>query len=74
MFFLIQAEIPARGAIAFGELYADASERIFYCKGLIQAYEYAEEQDWIGLILSPSTVERLNSIGLLAKGSISVRE
>lgn len=74
MFFLIQAEIPLRGAIACGEFYADDSEQIFFGKALIEAYEYAEQQDWIGLIFTPSTVERLDSIGLPANKRLNYAE
>jgi hypothetical protein len=66
MFFLLKAEIPLRGAIAYGEFYADESEQIFFGKALVEAYEYAEQQNWIGLILVPSTIQRLDSIGLPA--------
>lgn len=63
---LIQKEIPVRGALACGEVYADKENNIIFGKGLIEAYKYAENQDWIGLILTPSAVLRMEEIGLPA--------
>lgn len=65
---LIQKGIPVRGTLAFGELYADRDNNILFGKGLLEAYQYAENQDWIGLILTPSAILRMEEIGLPAKG------
>ncbi len=62
---LIQKEIPVRGALACGEVYADKDNNII--KGLLEAYKYAENQDWIGLILTPTAVQRMEEIRLPAK-------
>ena len=57
---LIKAHIPFRGAIAYGRLYADYDNGVFFGKGLIEAYEYGEAQDWIGIVLCPSAEDILN--------------
>ena len=55
---------PLRGAIGFGELYADKSNNIFLGSGLIDAYEYAQKQNWIGLIVTPKANSRLRELGV----------
>jgi hypothetical protein len=64
---LIQKEIPVRGALACGKVYADKDNNIIFGKGLLEAYKYAENQDWIGLILTPAAVQRMKEIGLPAE-------
>lgn len=66
-FALIRKEIPVRGALAYGKVYADKDNNIIFGEGLIEAYRYAENQDWIGLILTPTAVQRMEEIGLPAK-------
>lgn len=66
MYFLINASIPVRGAIACGDFYADETHQVFFGKALIEAYNYGESQDWIGLILTPSAVKQMEAIGLPA--------
>ena len=57
-YFLIESNIPVRGAISFGTLYADEN-KIFFGDALIDAYEYGESQNWIGLVLCKSAEEYL---------------
>jgi hypothetical protein len=63
-YFLIWANIPVRGAISCDVLYADREYDLFFGEGLVEAYEYGEAQDWIGLVLCPSATERLKHLGL----------
>jgi hypothetical protein len=63
-YFLLCAQVPVRGAISSGQLYADFEDRIFFGSALVEAYEYGEGQDWIGLLLCPSAMERLRVLGL----------
>jgi len=51
---LLLARIPVRGAISYGKLYTQKDDNIFIGEALIEAYEYGEKQDWLGLLLSPS--------------------
>ncbi|RJR46390.1 MAG: hypothetical protein C4576_10920 [Desulfobacteraceae bacterium] len=63
LYFLIESHIPARGAISFGEFYADKKNSLYFGKALIEAYEYGESQDWIGFVLCPSAETKLNKMG-----------
>ena len=51
--------LPLRGALSFGYFYADKVRGIYIGEALIDAYKYAEKQDWIGFVLTPQTVECL---------------
>lgn len=63
---LVTHKIPVRGAIACDEFYADNNHGMFFGKALVEAYEYGEAQDWIGYLLCPSSVVRLDEVGLHA--------
>jgi len=54
---------PLRAAIGHGQLYADISKNLFLGSGIINAYEYAEQQNWIGSIVTPEANNRLNELG-----------
>ena len=56
---LVLAHIPARGAISHGKLYSNLEKNIFVGEALIEAYEYGEQQNWLGLLLTPSVFRRL---------------
>jgi len=68
---MICKEIPFRGALTIGEFYADKKRNIFVGHGLIDAYKYAEKQDWIGLVLTPNAYKQLceSDLGLIRKKS-----
>ena len=53
-----------RGALAAGQLYAETGRNILVGPSFIDAYEYAEKQNWIGLVLTPSACTKLKVIGL----------
>ena len=55
---------PLRGAIGFGQLYADISKNLFLGSGIVNAYEYAEKQNWIGYIVTPEANNRINELGV----------
>ena len=61
---LILAAIPARGAISHGKLYSNLEKNIFVGEALIEAYEYGEDQDWLGLLLAPSVYRKLEGTQL----------
>ncbi len=63
---LILAGIPVRGAMACGDFYADKHNNVFFGQALIEAYNYGENQNWIGFVLSPSADEQLTEVGLPA--------
>jgi 3-isopropylmalate/(R)-2-methylmalate dehydratase small subunit len=53
-----------RGALAVGQLYAEPGQNILVGPSFIDAYEYAEKQNWIGLVLTPSAYTKLQVLGL----------
>lgn len=61
---LVLAHIPARGAISHGKLYSNLEKNIFIGEALIEAYEYGEQQNWLGLLLTPSVFRRLEGTQL----------
>lgn len=61
---LILHDIPVRGAITHGPLYSQSSKNIFVGPALIDAYCYAENQDWIGLILTPNAHRHLEELSI----------
>ncbi len=61
---LIVNEIPMRGAIAWGEFYADQEHSLYFGQALVEAHRYGEAQDWLGLVYCPTVVERLKSLGI----------
>ena len=63
---LVTRKIPVRGAISSDNFYADFNHGLFLGKALVEAYEYGEVQNWIGFILCPAAINRLNEVGLPA--------
>ncbi len=53
---------PSRGAIAHGEFYVDKQKSIYCGKSLVEAFEWAENQEWIGTILCPSIEVEANNL------------
>lgn len=80
--YAIKRGWPLRGAIGFGRVYADISRNVFLGSGLINAYQYAEQQDWVGLLITPEAEERLGALGIdlstwpvaFAKYSVPVKQ
>ena len=58
------AAMALRGALSFGEFYADKENGIFLGRAFIDAYQYAEKQHWIGLVISPKARAELQKISL----------
>ena len=61
---LIIRGVPVRGALTYGGLYSQSARNIFVGPALIDAYRYAENQDWLGFILTPRAIVRMEEIGL----------
>jgi hypothetical protein len=62
--FLILREIPVRGAMSCDEIYVDRDSQVYLGKGLIEAYEYGDGQDWLGFVLCPSASRQLSDLAL----------
>jgi hypothetical protein len=63
---LIVAKISVRGTLACDEFYADGSSSLYFGPALVEAYDYGEAQDWLGFLLTPSAVSRLEALGVPA--------
>lgn len=76
LFFLelVRREIPVRGALTYGPLYANKKFSVFIGQGLIDAYRYGEGQDWLGFVLTPLAVAHLDNIRLPASKRLDYRE
>lgn len=61
---LIRSQIPVRGAMACGNLYADPRSSLYFGEALLDVYQVAESLDWIGFVLCDSAKNRLSEVGL----------
>jgi len=52
-------EIPMRGCLNVGPFYANEEKGIFFGRAHIEAYDLAENQNWIGFVLSGKVKEKL---------------
>ena len=64
VFALLRRRIPVRGAISCGQFYADRAKNLYVGAALLDAYEWGENQNWIGFILSPSTEKKFQGLDL----------
>jgi len=53
--------IPIRGAISVGSFMRSKDSRSFIGKAFLEAFEYAEDQNWLGLIITPTAIEKAKS-------------
>ncbi|MEW7987650.1 MAG: hypothetical protein AB2799_17825 [Candidatus Thiodiazotropha sp.] len=58
---LILKGIPVRGALTAGPVYTNRKMNIYIGTGLIDAYEYGECQNWLGMVLTPSVYKQLEN-------------
>lgn len=71
---LVNKKIPIRGAMSFGELYADDANDLYFGKALIEAYKTSECQDWIGYVLCETASGQLRKVGLPANKRLNYAE
>ncbi len=62
---MFRGRIPMRGCLNIGQFYSDEKNGIFFGPAHIEAYRLAEEQNWIGFVLSEKTREKLASFELV---------
>ncbi len=60
----IQVRLPLRGAISVGSAYTSTDPPIVLGQSFLEAYDYCEDQNWIGLLLTPSATIKLREHGL----------
>lgn len=53
-----------RGALGTGQFYADRQNNIFLGSAFIDAYEYAEKQNWIGFVVTPTAEKKIGDIDI----------
>lgn len=63
---LVLRGVPVRGALTHGPLYSQARRNIFVGPALIEAYRHAENQNWLGFVLTPSAIAKMAAINLPA--------
>jgi len=56
--------IPIRGAISCGALIRRNDSHALMGHAFLDAYEYGEDQDWLGLLLTPSAIKKVRSLDL----------
>lgn len=60
----LYSKIPIRGAVSVGTLIRSSDNRTLMGKACIDAYIHGEDQDWLGLILTPNAIKKVRSYGL----------
>lgn len=60
----IRLRLPLRGAISFGTTFSSSKQRIVIGRPFLDAYRYCEDQNWVGLLLTPIAVQTLRDNGL----------
>ncbi len=60
----ITIRLPVRGAISVGKSFISHSPVMLIGPSFLEAYEYCEDQNWIGLLLSPSATLELREAEL----------
>lgn len=60
----IRLRLPLRGAISFGTTFSSSKQRIVIGRPFLDAHGYCEDQNWVGLLLTPTAVQTLRDNGL----------
>ena len=60
----IYIKLPVRGAISFGELIFGHEKKTLMGKAFLESYEYSEDQNWLGLLLTPSATRKVSGYSL----------
>lgn len=55
---MLLRRIPLRGSLTVGKFYVE-SDAILIGPALVEAYDYAERQDWLGFVLTPKACRHL---------------
>jgi len=56
----ISIKLPIRGAISFGELIFGHEKKILMGKAFLESYEYSVDQNWLGLLLTPTATRKVS--------------
>jgi hypothetical protein len=76
MGWLLIANVPVRGAIAFGSYYrVPQGDSVFAAGGpIVEAHRREESQEWLGITLCPSVVRRFPDLERRAELSVGVAD
>ncbi|MDP2744524.1 MAG: hypothetical protein Q8P00_05605, partial [Dehalococcoidia bacterium] len=66
VYSLVCRGIPLRGAMSYGNFYANRQNSVFFGPAFIEAYNYGEHQDWVGFVLTPSAIKQMEIMGFPA--------
>ncbi len=58
----IKEKVPLVGAISVGEFYADKNNNVYIGPALVDAVEYTENQNWLGLVVSQKAIREIQEI------------
>src|SRR5208282_580877 len=61
--WLVEQQMPARGAMAFGDFYPDKVNNIFLGKALADAAKCGEKYNWLGFVLHRSALKQMIAVG-----------
>ena len=53
---------PLRGAITYGDVYADQSKGVFIGESIVSAASWESKQDWMGAVVDKTAVERYSAV------------
>lgn len=59
----LHALVPIRGAISVGSIIRSQDDRALLGKAFLDAHRFGEDQDWLGLLLTPTAIEKVRSYG-----------
>lgn len=60
---LIERDIPVRGAMAFGQFYANKPNGIYFGQSLVAALKCGEKYNWLGFVLDKSAQNEMTRLG-----------
>ncbi len=60
----IYIKLPVRGAISFGELIFGHEKKVLMGKAFLESYEYSEDQNWLGPLLTASATRKVSEYSL----------
>jgi len=63
----LYSSIPIRGAISVGPFIRGHDNRSLIGRAFVDAHLFGEDQDWLGLVLTPTAIQKARSYGLEPK-------
>jgi hypothetical protein len=60
----LYSSIPIRGAVSVGTFVRSNDNRALMGRAFIDAHVYGDDQDWLGLLLTPDAIAKARSYGL----------